>query len=469
MVQKTKRRAHAFHKAVSQFRETVQPYFQGMVQPETPSAKPLKLVPVVPPHLTRERDALESSYASRLSERADYRKLVTYVPNKTIPVYNWFKYKEGFSRQLVVNLVEKFALSKHSIVYDPFVGCGTTILACKELGLMGIGTDILDVALFVAGVKCARFPAVQILSAATAKLLRVPYKPPTSSMADIRIVGLAFSSQVRDEILFFKERITEADAATRDFLLLGLVSVLEDVSHTSKDGQFLRLVDKHIPTVREALRQVYAVMLADLSSLFTSCSNGKGKTLVLKGDARAGCLPPRYNGTIDAVITSPPYLNRYDYSRSYALELCLLSVASHRDMVAVRHSLLRSHIESKEHSGKEVVLPALDEILTNLRAKELNNQRLPIMVQGYFEDMNLVIANLALYLKHGGHVALVVANAQFAGEYVPTDLLLCELARQHGLETNEIWITRYKGNSSQQMAVYGRRPVRESILFWRKP
>jgi len=65
-------------------------------------------------------------------------------------------------------------------------------------------------------------------------------------------------------------------------------------------------------------------------------------------------------------------------------------------------------------------------------------------------------------------VALVVANAQFAGENVPVDLMLSELAAEHGLTTTAIWITRYKGNSSQQMAIYGRRPVRESVVFWKK-
>ena len=113
-------------------------------------------------------------------------------------------------------------------------------------------------------------------------------------------------------------------------------------------------------------------------------------------------------------------------------------------------------------------LPALTEILEALTRKQLNNERIPIMVRGYFEDMNLVIQNIATYLRSGGRVALVVANAQFAGESVPTDLMLSELAEQHGLQTERIWVTRYKGNSSQQMAVYGRRPVRESIVFWRK-
>ena len=123
-------------------------------------------------------------------------------------------------------------------------------------------------------------------------------------------------------------------------------------------------------------------------------------------------------------------------------------------MVSVRHSLLRSHIESKEHGGKAVGMPALDEVLREVRSKSLNNERLPIMIQAYFEDMNLVIRNMSQYLKHRGRAALVVANAQFNGESVPTDLMLCELAERHGLSTESILVTRYKGNSSQQMAIY---------------
>jgi site-specific DNA-methyltransferase (cytosine-N4-specific) len=111
----------------------------------------------------------------------------------------------------------------------------------------------------------------------------------------------------------------------------------------------------------------------------------------------------------------------------------------------------------------------LDEILKNLKMKDLNNDRIPIMIKGYFEDMNLVIKQLVHYLRPGGLVALVVANARFEGELVPTDLILSELVEIHGLKTESIWVTRYKGNSSQQMGRYGRIPVRESIVFWRKP
>ena len=417
----------------------------------------------------KARATLEAKYRDVLVHRLDFRRLVTYVPNKDIPVYNWFKYKEGFSRQLVFHLAKEFGLAKGDLILDPFAGCGTTLLAAKELGLPALGFDILPVSVFVAQVKLMDWPNLDVLLAAVDKLMGVPYRPPQGTLPDVRIINLAFSRAVQSQLLFYKQEIAKFEPPLRDFLMLGLLSILESVSSTSKDGQFLRLVQRKIPPVKDALRSILTLMVSDLSSrqqtLFRS---GNAKAEMLEGDARQLPLHRKYEGKISAVITSPPYLNRYDYSRTYALELCLLSVNSPQDMVRVRHSLLRSHIESREHTGKQITLPALDEILDGLAHQKLNNERMPIMVQGYFEDMNLVISSLGKYVKPGGRVALVVANAQFAGESVPTDLMLSELAADHGFKTEEIWITRYKGNSSQQMAIYGRRPVRESIVFWRK-
>ncbi|MBI5027165.1 MAG: hypothetical protein HZC12_10665 [Nitrospirae bacterium] len=416
---------------------------------------------------TFERDRLEAKYSRYFENRLDYRQLVTYVPNKNLPVYNWFKYKEGFSRQLVYSILKEWQINKNDIVFDPFAGCGTTLLACKEFGYKAVGLDILPVAIFVARVKLQDWPDLKVLEKAVQSLMKEKFRKPKLFFPEVSIIDKAFPKHTQEEILFYKECILKFKKPVQDFLMLGLISILENVSYTSKDGQFLRIVDRVIISVKEALGRQLTNMIDDLhiqqNALF---KEGKAKVEILKGDARESDLPEKYWEKIGAVITSPPYLNRYDYSRTYALELCTLNSSN---LSEVRHSLLRSHIESKIHNGKELSIPAIDEILRNLNEKDLNNERIPIMIKGYFEDMNLVIKQVSRYLKPGGIVALVVANARFEGEMIPTDIILSELAELNGLKTEKIWITRYKGNSSQQMARYGRIPVRETIVFWRKP
>ncbi|MFQ5706914.1 MAG: hypothetical protein ACE5HO_05655 [bacterium] len=173
--------------------------------------------------------------------------------------------------------------------------------------------------------------------------------------------------------MFYKEAIQEFDPPGRDFLMLGLLSILEQISYTSKDGQFLRLVKKNIPPVKNVLRRQLTQMVADLRQqeqfLF---KNEKASVKIFEGDARETCLPKEYWGKVTGVITSPPYLNRYDYSRTYSLELCTISVANFDELRDIRHKLLRSHIESKRHKGKEIHLPAIDEILSALAQKKLN-------------------------------------------------------------------------------------------------
>nr|HID58933.1 hypothetical protein [Desulfobacterales bacterium] len=170
----------------------------------------------------------------------------------------------------------------------------------------------------------------------------------------------------------------------------------------------------------------------------------------------------------DIIITSPPYLNRYDYSRIYSLELCLAFCKDFNELKQVRHSLLRSHIESREPPTNDVKHPALIEVLDNLKGQNLNNPRIPVMIKGYFEDMNLAIKELYKVCQPGARVALVIGNSRFHGELIPVDLLLSELAADAGFGVERIIIARYKGNSSQQMGRYGRVPVRESICIWRK-
>ena len=431
--------------------------------------------------ITQGREELEARYAPYFDERLSLRQFVTYVPNKKAPIHRWFQYKEGFSYKLVEMLLREFGADPISHrVFDPFVGCGTTLVVAQQMGFGAWGIDILPVAVFVSRVKLRRAEEYNLpqLQAAIENLQRIPFRPPTLvAPQDIRIVRLAYDPKTLEQILFFKEQIQQIEhQATREFLLLGLMAILEKVSYTSKDGQYLRLKrDKPIPPVRQTLIRQLEMMYNDLMGverqpllpgLTSPSSNGHSKrpVYVAKADARSFC--DSFDDYADIIITSPPYLNRYDYSRIYSLELCLQFVKEFEELKQIRYSLLRSHIESREAPTDNVHHPALVEILDNLNGQELNNPRIPIMIKGYFEDMNLALRQIARVCRPGAKIALVVANARFHGELIPVDLLLSELAVDTGFEVERIIVTRYKGNSSQQMGRFGRVAVRESIAVW---
>lgn len=428
------------------------------------------------------RCELETKYLGRFVERLDFGKLVTYVTNKNEPVYGWFRYKEGFSRRLVETmLLDKWRLNRDSLIFDPFAGCGTTLLGAQELGFPAIGVDIIPLAVFITRAKLRQDYKLEDLEAAASNMLAAEFAPTGEQFPAVKIVNLGLSTETQEKALFYRRWIKSVeDAPTRDFLMLALLSSIEEASFTSKDGQFLRLVDRPPKPIESVLQEKLDQMISDLHRrqvMFADRLASKPRADVFLGDARS--LPRSVlesAGQVSAIITSPPYLNRYDYSRTYALELCLMydehgnpCVENFDDLKNIRHSLLRSHIESRPAPTHSVEVSALNELLLSLRLKDLNNPRIPIMIEGYFEDMNEAIREMGKMLSPGGLVALVVANARFEGELIPVDLILSEIAESHGLSTQEkIWITRYKGNSSQQMGRYGRVPVRESIVFWKK-
>src|SRR5664280_847864 len=193
--------------------------------PAIPARKKVALIPIdFESPSQQERSKLETNYREFIEHRLDWRQLVTYVPNKKLPLYNWFKYKEGFSRDLVVRLFKEFALQQGETVFDPFVGCGTTLLAGKEFGIHGVGIDILPTSVFVAKAKLTDWPDIEVLLKTVQKLMATPFRVPKKIFPDVRIINLAFTKQVQRELLFFKEEIEAYPEPVRDFLMLGLLS-----------------------------------------------------------------------------------------------------------------------------------------------------------------------------------------------------------------------------------------------------
>ena len=187
------------------------------------------------------------------------------------------------------------------------------------------------------------------------------------------------------------------------------------------------------------------------------------------------------------MVTSPPYANRYDYTRIYALELAYLGYDAER-IKELRQALLSATVENK--SKRELLKrdygqlsrvyqaiemtdnqPALQEALNALKQEieHLSNRNVINLVENYFTEMALVIIELGRIVSPGGNVFMVNDNVRYHGQEIPVDLILADFAEQSGFRCGSIGtLTRGKGNSSQQMGRFGRQELRKCVYHWRK-
>jgi hypothetical protein len=90
------------------------------------------------------------------------------------------------------------------------------------------------------------------------------------------------------------------------------------------------------------------------------------------------------------------------------------------------------------------------------------------MLGGYFLDLWLSLREASRVCRRGARVAYVVGDAQYCSVPVLVDELTAEIGEQVGLTCERILVVRYRGNSAQQMARFGRRESRESVVILRK-
>jgi len=449
---------------------------------------------------------LEARFARHLSVNSRLnRQLVSFQANKKQPGYRWFKYKEGFSEALVHYLLDHLRIES-GLILDPFAGSGTTLFAARERGINTFGIELLPVGYEVIEVrKLTLEQNVESLRQAIDRWLSTrPYQQSKAkSFPHLRITSGAFPDETQCQLEQYLAAVETETQPYARLLRFAAMCVLEEISYTRKDGQYLRWdyrserrqgsrpFDKGTilsfeTAIQAKLEEIYADLQPNrMFDLFSSVS-ATGEVTV----EQASCLnvlPTLDAQSFDGLITSPPYCNRYDYTRTYALELALLGV-DEPSIRQLRQAMLSCTVENREktelntHFSDHVFQRAstafegqyqLQTILNYLeeqkQLKNLNNPGIPRMIKNYFFEMALVIFESARLLKPNAPLVMVNDNVRYGGAAIPVDLILSDFAEQAGFDVEAIWVLPTgKGNSSQQMGLHGREELRKSIYIWRR-
>lgn len=398
-------------------------------------------------------------------EKLEWGRFVSPLSDKHKAPFNWYSFKHRFGSELVAKIFSVFGLSKGDTILDPYCGGGTTLIKAKFDGYNAVGLDISPFSTFLTNTLTESYDTDKLKKAFKKISHQVNSKV---EIPDVGILRKSFSDRTLQYIYSLKNSIYSLSGPERDFFLFSLLRILDNASKAKKSGGFLRITDQ-----RRVPPEVVKKMFVDSSEkLMSDIKNFKYTDTFTKaviGDARDYPYEVRCR-KYDAILTSPPYPNRHDYTRIYELELLVGFINDNDSLKRLRYETLRSHVEAKEkYKAKGYIKPALlEEKIEALNKCEMNNTKIISTIVGYFEDMYLSLKEMVTVLKPGGSIGLVVSNVRFAGVMIPVDEILAEIGEQVGLKTKRIYVLRYRGNSSQQMLRHKRQPARESLIIWTK-
>ena len=291
-------------------------------------------------------------------------------------------YPAKFIPQIPRKAIQQWS-KRGQLVYDPFCWCGTTLLEAAFLGRSSIGTDSNDVAVLVSRAKTARYsPTDEAVIRKFLESLGKFEEAPSGSTAHRRLIPTNknflywFSEGVLDRLALLKQRIGKVPEPARTLLLASFSAILVRASFQDSDTRYARIQRDVKPA---DVNRLFKAKLRDvLSALPELVSAVRSDATIYHSDARS--VPDVGSDSVDLIVTSPPYLNAYDYHKYHRQRLHWIN----GDFEFARDSEIGSHDEFTRSNAT---------------------------ADNYFTDMDACFAEWSRVLKRGARCVVVIGDA----------------------------------------------------------
>ncbi len=403
----------------------------------------------------------------KFEERLEWHRWVTPVGLKDKPIHRWCVFPHSFTDELVSSLIDEWELNSKDKILDPFAGAGTTVLTAKVKGIPATGYDLSPFAVLAAQTKITNYNLEKLRKAWNTLSKSIDPNRWNGAMREYpRLVRDALPGKLLGAFDAIDNQIGILDCskAERRFFRLALLRTLPIYSRAVPTGGWLSWIGhgKRRDSLKASFERQVDRMLRDVEK---EKLERKADWDVSLADARR---LPDHKKNYSAVITSPPYPNRHDYTRVFGVEL-MFGFLDWEETRQLRYQSFESHPESHPNrplSPSYSPPSKLNKILSSIQPKD-EDQRITKLLSGYFLDLYLTLREVKRVCRIDAHIAFVLGNAQYFGVSVLVDELTAEIGECLGLTCTKIVVVRYRGNSAQQMGKFGRTPSRESIVMFK--
>jgi len=433
-------------------------------------------------------------------QNIDLNTLNNRVRNKiqpeNLPVHDWYRFILSYPPHLVHYYINKFGLDNNSKLLDPFCGTGTTLVESKLLGIQSVGIEAHPMAYFASKVKTSwdidpveLVRHAELIANKTEHILRkqgiddnpfftqnvydetnLETLPPDKY--NILLKNSISPLPLHKAILLLRY-IKDTKCEFTDVELLAFAKSIVLHSSNLKFGPEVGLgeIQSDVPVIGPWLRQVKIIAddlkaVQDKSEIVCDLIHGDARTSINKIDSQS----------IDAVITSPPYPNEKDYTRTTRLETVLLGfIKNKEELRTLKKTLLRSNTRGiykqddddnwiRDNKKIQIIAEEIEKKRIELGKTSGFERMYPRVTKLYFGGMTKHLKNLSRTLKPGAQLAYVVGDqASYLQIIIKTGELLAEIAEKLGYEVKdlELFRTRFATATKQQ--------IREEVLLLKWP
>jgi DNA modification methylase len=419
------------------------------------------------------------SYTVQKKEGKELNRLFS----EDIPVHDWFRFVLSYPPHLVRNYLEKFEANKSSIILDPFAGTGTTLVECKKNGFESIGIEANPIANFASNTKCNWSIDSKELLKHSEKIALIAEKSILSHLNGYKVLNevqnkLLITDSIGEKplhkALILLETINKYQNPYFDYEKLAFAKQLVFSYSNLKFGPEVGVSRKKKDDVEvvelwlEGMRKI----AYDLDT-FSKCANVNAKSYCTDSRNIVNILKP---DSIDFIITSPPYPNEKDYTRTTRLESVILGYINNPiELREMKKGLLRSNtrnVYKGDMDGNRVnnikSIVSLSNQIENKRielGKTSGFERLyHKVVMLYFGGMASHLSSLKPFLKPNAKLAYVVGQqASFFQIPIKTADLLGEVAESVGYKVVSIDLFR------ERYATANKTNIKEEVLILENP
>ena len=417
------------------------------------------------------------------------------------PVHDWYRLVLSFPPHLVRQYVERLGFDATQRVLDPFCGTGTVLVECKKLGIPSVGVEANPMAHFASRVKLGWRPdparllehAQAVALAAERELARdgLADDPQQTQDADTRTLRRLPADAARllltdsisplplhKTLVLLEGLDRERDARYRDHELLALAKALVLSIGNLHFGPEVGVgpAKRDAAVIAPWLDAVGA--MADDLALVSKRQDVPASVHLADSRQLRAVLEPQ---SVDGIITSPPYPNEKDYTRTTRLESVLLGfVESRADLRALKQGLLRSNTRGvyraddddrwiAEHAEIQRIADVIEARRIELGKTSGFERLYGRVTRLYFGGMARHLAELRTILRPGARLAYVVGDqASYLRVLIRTGKLLADIGQALGYEVagTDLFRTRRAtatGDDLREEVVLlrwlGRRPV----------